>query len=138
MHAVAASWSHNQTTLPETEDTVHRALLASRIRVALSGHDGGFGPQRGVEPGREAAGLGGGHGDSLGGGEWARTPHREGHEMGTGVKSVAWSPDGKRLASGSSDTVNVWEAGSGAIVCPYQARRGHQDRGDSGHDLHRD
>src|SRR6516165_2496575 len=40
MHAVAASWSHNQTTLPETEDTVHRALLASRIRVALSGHDG--------------------------------------------------------------------------------------------------
>ena len=54
------------------------------------------------------------------------------------VLSVAWSPDGKRPASGSSDTVNVWEAGSGAIVCPYQARRGHQDRGDSGHDLHRD
>jgi WD40 repeat protein len=62
----------------------------------------------------------------------------KGHGMRTGVESVAWSPDGKRPASGSSDTVNVWEAGSGAIVCPYQARRGHQDRGDSGHDLHRD
>ena len=39
----------------------------------------------------------------------------EGHSGG--VRSVAWSPSGERLASGSDDrAVVVWDAGSGAQV----------------------
>ena len=42
------------------------------------------------------------------------------------VNAVAWSPDGKRIASGGSDgTVQVWDAANGGHVFTY---RGHTDR----------
>ncbi len=41
------------------------------------------------------------------------------------VRTVAWSPDGKQIASGSSDkTVQVWNASDGSHVFTY---RGHSD-----------
>ncbi len=37
------------------------------------------------------------------------------------VKSVTWSPDGKRIASASNDsTVQVWDASSGSLQLSYQ------------------
>ena len=43
----------------------------------------------------------------------------------TVVRSVAWSPDGKRIASGSEDkTVQVWDATTGSNVRTYS---GHHD-----------
>jgi len=45
------------------------------------------------------------------------------------VKSVAWSPDGKRIASGSDDkTVQVWDAAAGGNVYIY---KDHSDVVDS-------
>jgi eukaryotic-like serine/threonine-protein kinase len=44
---------------------------------------------------------------------------------GSGVNAAAWSPDGKRIASGSDDdTVQVWEALTGNPRLTY---RGHSD-----------
>jgi WD40 repeat protein len=41
------------------------------------------------------------------------------------VKSVAFSPDGKHVVSGSNDkTIQIWEAGTGAVL---QTLQGHTD-----------
>jgi WD40 repeat protein len=41
------------------------------------------------------------------------------------VKSIAWSPDGSKLATASADhTAKVWEAGTGRELLTL---RGHQD-----------
>lgn len=66
MHAVAATWSHERTVPPDTEELVHRSLLESQVRLTLKDHLGN-------------------------------------------VTSVAWSPDGQRLATGSQDKpAKVW------------------------------
>src|SRR4051812_2458840 len=47
----------------------------------------------------------------------------EGHSRW--VNAVAFSPDGKTLASGSRDkTIKLWDAGSGAVL---QTLEGHSD-----------
>ena len=44
------------------------------------------------------------------------------------VFAVAWSPDGKRIDSGSSDnTAQVWDASTGVSVLTYQGYRGPVD-----------
>ena len=41
------------------------------------------------------------------------------------MNAVEWSPDGRRIASGSDDgTVQVWDAADGSHVYTY---RGHSD-----------
>ncbi len=40
------------------------------------------------------------------------------------VKAVAWSPDGRRVASGGDNTVQVWDAGTGQRLGSYT---GHTD-----------
>ncbi|HVB60079.1 MAG TPA: serine/threonine-protein kinase [Ktedonobacteraceae bacterium] len=42
------------------------------------------------------------------------------------VPTVAWSPDGRRLASGSDDeTVQVWDASTGQHLCIYRGHSGN-------------
>ncbi len=38
-HAVAATWPWGHTVLPEAEEQLHRAILASHVRLTLSGHE---------------------------------------------------------------------------------------------------
>jgi WD40 repeat protein len=57
----------------------------------------------------------------------ANTGHQRlsytGHDNG-GANTVAWSPDGTRLASGGGDlTVQVWDSTTGATYCTAQVRQ---------------
>jgi WD40 repeat protein len=72
--AAAATWPWGHRVLPEAEAELHRAVMASHVKLTLRGHDGP-------------------------------------------VSSVAWSPDGKRLATASYDkTGKVWDVASGQEV----------------------
>ena len=58
---------------------------------------------------------------------WVFAPHPlyvyRGHSGG--VDTVAWSPDGKRIASGGYDsTVQVWDAVDGGNVFTYRGHSG--------------
>ena len=81
--------------------------------------------QRGLEPGRQAAGDGElrQDGEGVGRGQRAGIADPEGPQRH--VSSVAWSPDGKRLATASEDqTAKVWDAASGQELLTLQ---GHGD-----------
>ena len=98
----------------EAEDALHKAVLASRARLTIKGHDAeiwrlAFSPdgtklasasQDGTAKVWDAA-----TGDEL--------LSLRGHTLG-GVNSVTFSPDGKRLATaGDDNTVRVWDAATG-------------------------
>ena len=102
MHAVDATLQFGQAPVPAAEQVLHQAILSSQIQLTLRGHSRCG--QRGLEPGRKAPGDG----------EWGPTVKvwdvASGRELltlqgHTGfVLSVAWSPDGKRLATAESRT----------------------------------
>jgi WD40 repeat protein len=83
LQAVSTTYSVDQTVLPEAEDALHRAVLASRARLTLSGHT-------------------------------------------AQLVTVAYSPDGTRLATASQDgTAKVWDAITGKLLLTL--REGHTD-----------
>ena len=106
--AVAATWPLRHAALPEAEQQLHNAILASHVRLTLSGHSVAWSP----DGKRLATGS-----DDNTAKVWDAATGKElltlrGHsEL---CHSVAWSPDGKRLATGSLDrTAKVWDADTG-------------------------
>ena len=98
------------------QDGAHLARRGRRARADSGGTHGGR-LERGVVAGRGAGGLGGmgRHGAHLAVADGALVRILAGHTHY--VSSVAWSPDGMQLASGSGDkTVRIWRVADGALV----------------------
>ena len=84
----------------------------------------GLGALCGIQPRRQDAGLGerGRHDQAVGRGDGQGTGHPGGHDGE--VSSVAFSPDGKTLVSGSKDkTIRLWDVATGKEQPTLKGRR---------------
>jgi len=118
----ARPWGHS--VLPEAEQQLHRAILASHVRLTLRGHSDSFTSVAwSLDGTRLATGSRGGDAKVWYAGSGQELMTLRGHKQS--IESVAWSPDGKRLATGSEDkTTKLWDAASGRELLTL---RGHSD-----------
>jgi len=133
---VAATWPAGHIVLPEAEQQLHHAVMASHLRLTLSGHTNVVASVTWSPDGKR---LATGSADSTAK-TWDAQTGKElltfnvwdaqtskdlvsGHD--NVVKAVAWSPDGKQLATGSFDNVaRVWDAATGKELLSLPARSG--------------
>jgi WD domain, G-beta repeat/TIR domain len=122
---VAATWRWARAVLPEGEQQLHRAILASHVQLTLSGQWKSVSSVAWSPDGKQLAT-----------GSWDSTAKvwdaAAGKEMLTlsghrdAVFSVAWSPDGKRLATASRDnTAKVWDARTGKELLTLRGHSGY-------------
>jgi WD40 repeat protein/DNA-binding SARP family transcriptional activator len=122
IEAVEAARSADDAALREAEEALHRAVVASRLDLEVSGVGGLLAwSRRGVfvTEGPQDSGLIDIRDSATG--ERVRSFH--GHDGD--VTDVAFSPDGSRLAStGQDGTVKVWDPSTGRLISSVAATGG--------------
>ncbi|MGA2075907.1 MAG: hypothetical protein ABSH52_20655 [Terriglobia bacterium] len=110
--AVAATWPWGHSVLPAAEQRLHDAILASHLRMSLSGHNR---PLTGVAWSPDGKRVATGSEDATAK-VWDLQTGNKLLTLGGG-ESLAWAPDGKRLATGNRDaTAKVWDAETGKLL----------------------
>ena len=114
MHAVNATLQFHQGVQPAAVSALHSALIASRVRLTLHGHQDIVTTVVFSPDGRLLATSGWDETAKV----WSAATGQElltlrGHP-GHLVRSVAFSPDGKRVVTGGADGIaKVWDAATG-------------------------
>jgi WD40 repeat protein/serine/threonine protein kinase/DNA-binding XRE family transcriptional regulator len=119
MQAVTTTASLHQPVLPEAEEALHRAVMASRILLRLPvAPEAGDRTRHSVSWSPDGARVAAPDGsdvvviDAHTGAELLRLRGHKG-----AVASVHYSPDGARLASASAEpSVRIWDAASGQLL----------------------
>ena len=119
---VETTRSSDGTVIPEAEEALHRAVVASRLELEVPGLGGllAWSPKGVfVTEGREGSGVIEIRDAKTG----ARTLSFHGHDGD--VNDVAFSPDGSRLAStGEDGKLKVWDPSTGRLVSTLGAPGG--------------
>ncbi|HWL48335.1 MAG TPA: hypothetical protein VNT92_00525, partial [Acidimicrobiia bacterium] len=119
IEAVETTRSSDGTALPETEETLHRAVVASRLELEVPELGGllGWSPKEVfVTEGPENSGMIDIRDDETGESVLAFEAHDK------DINDVAFSPDGSVLATtGDDGTLKVWNASTGRLVSSVSA-----------------
>lgn len=125
LQAVSVGAADGKPVLREAEESLHRAVISSRVQLTLRGHTGTL---QGIVYSPDGKRLATASNDGTAK-VWDAATGKElltlvGHSAQ--VKDVAFSPDGTRLATASSDqTAKVWDATTGKELFTL---RGHNDQ----------
>lgn len=128
LQAVATTQDFEGTLLPEAQEALHRALLASQVRMTLHGHNSNVYTVDFSPDGQHLASLESDGSvivwDAASGAQLMRFPGTT--EVGDefSMQRLAYSPDGKRIASGDGSQVRIRDAGTGELVNTLSGHEG--------------
>jgi WD40 repeat protein len=132
LHSISITNSLDHQVLPEAENALHQAVVASRLQMTLSDHTAPINTVAYSPDGKRLATA------SVDGSVriWDTTTggslfHLLGHSGA--INGMAYSPDGKRLATASSDnTAKLWDAATGQLLLTVQGHLRNHALGDTG------
>jgi WD40 repeat protein len=128
LQAISTTQAEDGSVLPEALGALHRALLASQVRMVLSGHQdavltGAFSPD-----GRRIATIGSDGTtiiwDSANGEPLLSLPGTTEPSDAIGIQRLAYSPDGSILATGDRELVRLWDTASGTEMASLSGHTG--------------
>ena len=117
-NAVAATWNKDRTVMPDAEQQLHRAILASEAKQTLTGHTDKVITVAWSRDGKHVATGSYDKTAKI----WDATTGKLLHTLSghtSTIAFVAWSPDGKTLATGGDDndnTAKLWDEETGQLV----------------------
>ena len=118
LQAVSTTYSVDKTVLPQAEDALHRAVLASRARLTLCCHMDSLVTSAYSPDGTHIATASQDGTAKI----WDAATGKElltlqaGGDSGA-INSLAYSPDGTRIATGHDDgTAKVWDVATGRVI----------------------
>lgn len=127
LQAVSTTRTVNGTVLPEAEEALHRSIIASPLRLSLTGHNAwvfgaAFSPdgKRLATIGRDGTTI---VWDAMTGKEVLRLPGTTIPSDNRTAQRIVYSPDGSLLAACDNNTVKIYAAESGKLI---QTLSGHE------------
>jgi WD40 repeat protein len=128
LRALSTNQTENQSPLPEAIEALHRALLASHLRLVLSGHEYGVLSAAYSPDGRQIATIGIDGTtkvwDAANGAALLSIPGTTEPSDYLGSQRLAYSPDGRQLVTGDRNLVKLWDANSGAEIASFAGHTG--------------
>jgi WD40 repeat protein len=128
IQAISNTRTVDGTVLPEAEGALHRALLASHLRLVLSGHEYGVLTAAYSPNGQHIATIGidgTAHvWDAASGAELLSMPGTTEPGDALGSQRLAYNPDGSRLVTGDRNLVKIWDAATGVAIDTFSGHTG--------------
>ena len=128
LQAISTTRKVDGSVLPEAEEALHRALLASHLRLVLSGHEYGVLTAAYSPDGQRLATISIDGTtkvwDAASGVELFSMPGSTEPGDALGSQRLAYSPDGTQLVTGDRDLVKIWDADTGAEIATFSGHSG--------------